>query len=68
MPVECLYVAKTLTLRFSPTHKYDKYQTLYDGSTHLDLSIHITFSDLDRISRSQHCQTVSTEHFLSLSD
>ena len=38
--------------------KYDKCQTLRDGSTHLALPIHTTFSDLDCISRSQECHTV----------
>ena len=38
--------------------KYDKCQTLRDGSTHLALPIHTTFSDLDCISESQQYQTV----------
>ena len=45
--------------------KYDKCQTLRDGSTHLALPIHTTFSDLDCISRSQQCQTVLPESLCS---
>ena len=47
-------------------YKYDKCQTLHDGSTHKALPIHTTFSDLDCISRSQQCQTVLTENFMFL--
>ena len=52
---------------FSDT-KSDKCQTLHDGSTHLALPIHITFSDLDCISRLQQCQTVLTENVMFFSD
>ena len=35
------------------SNKYDKCQTLHDGTTHQVLPVHTTFSDLDHISRSQ---------------
>ena len=41
-------------------YKYLRCQTLHDGSAHWALPSHTTFSDLDCISRSQQCQTVST--------
>ena len=47
---ECLYVAKTIY-----DYKYDKCQTLRDGSTHWALPIHTAFSDLDCILKSQQC-------------
>ena len=47
-------------------YNYDIHQTLHDGSTHWALLIHTTFSDLDCISRSQHCQTVLTAEFYVL--
>ena len=47
---------------------YDKCLTLHDGSTHWFLPIHSTFSDFDRISRSQQCQTVLNENFMFFSD
>ena len=49
-------------------HKYDKCQTLHDGSAHCALLIYATFSDLDCISRSQQWQTVLTEKVMFLSD
>ena len=48
--------------------KYDKCQTLHDGTTCSALLVHTTFSDLDHISKSQQCETVLTENFVFLSD
>ena len=41
-------------------HKWNICQTLHDGTAHLALPVHYTFSDFDSISRSQQ-QTVSTD-------
>ena len=48
-------------------YKSDKIKTLHDGSPHWTLSLHVILSDLDFISRSQHCQTISSENFMLLS-
>ena len=40
---------------------------LNDGTTHLALPFHYSFSDPDIISRSQQCQAVLTENFMFLS-
>ena len=48
--------------------KYDKCQTLHDGSTYWASLIHTTFSDSDCISRLQQCQTVLIENSMFLSD
>ena len=47
----------------------DQCQTSHNctTATHWALPVHTAFSDLDHISRSQHCRTVLTEIFLCLS-
>ena len=47
------------------TVSYYNCQTLHDGNTYWGLPIHITFSDLDCISRSLECQTVLSKTFCS---
>ena len=46
----------------------DECQTLHDGTTYYALPVHITYNDLDHISRSGECKTVLTENVLLSSD
>ena len=61
-PSVCMWL-KCQCCNFLGCYKYDKCQTLHDGSIHWAFPIHTTFSDLDCISGSQQCQTVLIEHF-----
>ena len=48
-------------------YKRDKRSTLHEATSQWAVPVHSTFSDLDHISQSQHCQTILAEHFLFLS-
>ena len=64
----CLAWQKLERCIFLGHHKYDKCQTLHDGSAHWALRIDTIFSGLDCTSRSQQCQMVLTETFKFLFD
>ena len=63
-PAHCPYVAKTLTFQFF-SDTISIINVKHDGSAYWASPIHNTFCERDCISRSQQCQTLLAELFLS---